>query len=144
MARSAHVEANGGDDDLLVGLQLTHSGRYSFERRSLPSTIRCLDPRTVIDKTTGRPPGPTFRSFPTPSSTSCKTAMSTRLCMAARAGFDFVDLKQCHRYLLNELLAARLRNGKYGGLIREPDEVHPRGCYPHPRELAPGSSWRRG
>ena len=35
--------------------------------------------------------------------------------LAARAGFDFVDLKQCHRYLLNELLAARLRQGKYGG-----------------------------
>ena len=35
--------------------------------------------------------------------------------MAYRIGFDFVDLKQCHRYLLNELLAARTRPGKYGG-----------------------------
>ncbi len=26
-----------------------------------------------------------------------------------------MDLKQCHRYLLNELLAARTRPGKYGG-----------------------------
>ena len=30
-------------------------------------------------------------------------------------GFDFVDVKQCHRYLLNELLGARNRPGPYGG-----------------------------
>ena len=35
--------------------------------------------------------------------------------LAFRIGFDFVDIKQCHRYLLNELLAARTRPGKYGG-----------------------------
>ena len=41
-------------------------------------------------------------------------------------GFDFIDIKQCHRYLLNELLGARNRPGPYGGsfenrtrLIRE-------------------------
>ena len=28
--RQVHVEACGSDDDLLIGLQLTHSGRYSF------------------------------------------------------------------------------------------------------------------
>jgi 2,4-dienoyl-CoA reductase-like NADH-dependent reductase (Old Yellow Enzyme family) len=37
--------------------------------------------------------------------------------LAFRIGFDFVDLKQCHRYLLNELLAARSRPGKYGGSL---------------------------
>ena len=35
--------------------------------------------------------------------------------LAAKIGFDFVDIKQCHRYLLSELLAARLRPGPYGG-----------------------------
>ena len=30
-------------------------------------------------------------------------------------GFDFVDVKQCHRYLLSELLGARNRPGPYGG-----------------------------
>jgi NADPH2 dehydrogenase len=30
-------------------------------------------------------------------------------------GFDFIDVKQCHRYLLNELLGARNRPGPYGG-----------------------------
>ena len=32
-------------------------------------------------------------------------------------GFDFVDLKQCHRYLLSELLAAKTRSGPYGGSL---------------------------
>jgi 2,4-dienoyl-CoA reductase-like NADH-dependent reductase (Old Yellow Enzyme family) len=35
--------------------------------------------------------------------------------MAAGAGFDFLDIKQCHTYLLNELLAAHNREGPYGG-----------------------------
>jgi 2,4-dienoyl-CoA reductase-like NADH-dependent reductase (Old Yellow Enzyme family) len=35
--------------------------------------------------------------------------------MACDAGFDFVDIKQCHTYLLNELLGARSREGAYGG-----------------------------
>ena len=35
--------------------------------------------------------------------------------LAHRAGFQFVDIKQCHHYLLNELLGARSRPGRYGG-----------------------------
>src|SRR5439155_15686142 len=35
--------------------------------------------------------------------------------LAVETGFDFLDVKQCHRYLLNELLGARNRPGSYGG-----------------------------
>lgn len=35
--------------------------------------------------------------------------------MAAEAGFDAVDIKSCHGYLLAELLGARTREGRYGG-----------------------------
>ena len=35
--------------------------------------------------------------------------------LAKEAGFDGVDIKSCHRYLLSELLSAYLRPGKYGG-----------------------------
>ena len=35
--------------------------------------------------------------------------------LAADAGFDFVDVKHCHGYLLHELLGAIDRPGKYGG-----------------------------
>src|SRR5262249_52428988 len=37
--------------------------------------------------------------------------------LAQRVGFQFVDIKQCHRYLLSELLAARTRPGPYGGSL---------------------------
>jgi 2,4-dienoyl-CoA reductase-like NADH-dependent reductase (Old Yellow Enzyme family) len=35
--------------------------------------------------------------------------------LAADAGFDFVDVKHCHGYLLHELLSAVDRPGEYGG-----------------------------
>ena len=35
--------------------------------------------------------------------------------LAQEAGFDGVDIKACHRYLLSELLGAFERPGKYGG-----------------------------
>ena len=41
--------------------------------------------------------------------------------VAHRAGFQFVDVKQCHRYLLNELLSARSRPGRRRRL---PDSGH--------------------
>jgi len=37
--------------------------------------------------------------------------------LAHRLGFQFVDVKQCHRYLLSELLAAKGRPGPYGGSL---------------------------
>ncbi|MDE6273584.1 MAG: flavin oxidoreductase/NADH oxidase, partial [Clostridiales bacterium] len=42
-----------------------------------------------------------------------KFVASARL--AKEAGFDGVDMKSCHGYLLQELLSAYLREGKYGG-----------------------------
>lgn len=35
--------------------------------------------------------------------------------LAKQAGFDAVDIKSCHGYLLAEILGARNRKGKYGG-----------------------------
>ncbi len=35
--------------------------------------------------------------------------------LAERAGFDAVDIRTCHGYLLNELLSSYNRSGKYGG-----------------------------
>ena len=52
--------------------------------------------------------------------------MSRRPRWRFRIGFDFVDLKQCHRYLLNELLAAQDASGQVRRPAREPDAVHPR------------------
>ena len=41
--------------------------------------------------------------------------MAAAAALAYQIGFDGVDVKACHRYLLSELLAARRRPGKYGG-----------------------------
>ena len=60
ICRHAHVESCGTDDDLLVGLQLTHSGRYSFQRPILAQHDPLLDPRTVVDKATGATAGPDY------------------------------------------------------------------------------------
>ena len=35
--------------------------------------------------------------------------------VAADAGFDFVDVKACHGYLLHEMLSGVDRPGPYGG-----------------------------
>ncbi|MBI5757918.1 MAG: NADH:flavin oxidoreductase, partial [Planctomycetales bacterium] len=37
--------------------------------------------------------------------------------IAAKIGCDFIDIKQCHRYLLSELLASTTRPGSYGGSL---------------------------
>lgn len=113
--RQAHREALGNDSDLLVGLQLTHSGRYCYQRPIRAQHDPLLDPRTVMDRATGRTAGP---DDPLITDAELDRLMDA-YCVAARRaftiGFDYIDLKQCHRYLLNELLAARTREGKYGG-----------------------------
>ncbi|MFM9960665.1 MAG: NADH:flavin oxidoreductase [Planctomycetaceae bacterium] len=112
--RAAHREACGHDRDLLLGLQLTHSGRFSCRRPLLATHDPILDPLTR-DKSTGR-----FvdASYPLLSDDDLKRIEDQYLAaakLAARIGCDFVDIKQCHRYLLSELLAAKNRPGEYGG-----------------------------
>ncbi|HZW31202.1 MAG TPA: NADH:flavin oxidoreductase [Isosphaeraceae bacterium] len=114
-ARQAHLESVGRDDDLLVGLQLTHSGRYSFEQPILAQHDPLLDPRTVVDKPTGRIAGPDDPLISDDALDRLQDRYVEAAALAFRIGFDFVDFKQCHRYLLNELLGARTRPGKYGG-----------------------------
>lgn len=115
ICREAHRAEWGDDSDLLIGLQLTHSGRYSVPRPILAQHDPLLDPRTVVDKATGE-----RASASTPLiGDETLDRLPDHYLAAARiafdVGFDFVDLKQCHRYLLNELLASRTRPGRYGG-----------------------------
>lgn len=112
---ASHREAFGAnaDGDLAIGLQLTHSGRYSQ-----PSVKGRMEPRVayahpLLD-----------RRFPAGVTTMSDDDMDRlvdRFVAAAKeaqdAGFAFVDIKHCHGYLGHELLSARARAGKYGGSI---------------------------
>jgi NADPH2 dehydrogenase len=113
--RKAHRDAVGDDSDLVIGLQLTHSGRYSHPRPVIATRDPLLDPRTVVDKATG---ATVMADYPVESDDDLRQlvdAYVTAAKLAQWVGFDFVDIKQCHRYLLNELLGARNRSGPFGG-----------------------------
>ncbi len=106
-----HQSAIGRTDDLLVGLQLTHSGRFA---RAADGTSRpligyrhpVLDARMV--------PG-SERVLSDADLEQIVEAYVRSAQLAARAGFDFVDVKHCHGYLGHELLSATTRLGRYGG-----------------------------
>ncbi len=105
-ARDAHKSRFGRDDDLLVGLQLTHSGRWSYPTPLIARHSTTLDP---IKHTEDAP------LLDDAYLERLEDAYVSAAVLARDAGFDFVDVKQCHTYLLNELLAARDRPGPYGG-----------------------------
>ena len=113
--RQSHVESCGTDDGLVVGLQLTHSGRYSCRRPVLAQHDPLLDFRTILDRLRGTTASDQEPLISDAELDRLMDGYVNAAGLAYRIGFDFVDLKQCHRYLLNELLAARTRPGKYGG-----------------------------
>ncbi len=109
VCRQAHRQAHGNEHDLLVGLQLTHSGRYSFRKPLVAVHDPILDPRTGVDA-----------SYPLLDDDALKRLVDHYVRaakLAQQLGFQFVDVKQCHRYLLGELLAAKTRPGPYGGSL---------------------------
>jgi NADPH2 dehydrogenase len=105
--RKTHHAANGDDADLLLGLQLTHSGRYSYRRPIIATPDPLLVGRHRVTTDT-----PLITDDELKGIVDHYVAAAR---LAADVGFDFVDVKQCHRYLLNELLGARNRPGPYGG-----------------------------
>ena len=117
VCRVGHRAAFGRDDDLVVGLQLTHSGRYSYRRPLIAVHDPILDPRIVIDKATGKT---IDASYPLLDDDYLKRLVDHYVGaakIAHKVGYQFVDIKQCHRYLLSEMLAARERPGSYGGSL---------------------------
>jgi 2,4-dienoyl-CoA reductase-like NADH-dependent reductase (Old Yellow Enzyme family) len=112
--RTAHRQACGGDGDLLVGLQLTHSGRYSHRKPLLATHDPILDSMTR-DSASGKCVDSSYPILTDDELKRIEDQFVAAAKLAARIGFEFVDLKQCHRYLLSELLAATNRPGLYGG-----------------------------
>ncbi|HEY3322605.1 MAG TPA: NADH:flavin oxidoreductase [Planctomycetota bacterium] len=136
--RQKHREAWGACacEDLLVGCQLTHSGRYSYRKPLIAMRDPVVDPITMVAEqelarlssrhtdgaNTSVAPGkvPIPADYPVLSDDDLKRiedAFIVAAKLAVQAGFDFLDLKQCHRYLLSELLGCHTRPGPYGGSL---------------------------
>jgi 2,4-dienoyl-CoA reductase-like NADH-dependent reductase (Old Yellow Enzyme family) len=98
--------------DIVSIIQLTHSGRYSKPIRGKRSPIIAqhsgvLDPAHAIPE-----------DYPLITDDDLDRLQGDYVAaakLAAKCGFDGVDIKGCHGYLLNELLGAHTREGKYGG-----------------------------
>lgn len=114
--RQAHRDTFGSDSGLAVGLQLTHSGRFSYRRPQLATHDPLLDPLT-LDKSTGRVVDASYPLLSDADFLRIEDQYLAAAKLASRIGCDFVDIKQCHRYLLSELLAAKNRAGDYGGSL---------------------------
>jgi len=105
--RRAHRRRFGTDGDLIIGLQLTHSGRWSHPR---PLLAQHIPPTDAVQRI-----APDHPLLDDAYLEQLEDRFAEAAALAWRIGFDFVDVKQCHTYLLNELLAARDRHGPYGG-----------------------------
>lgn len=117
VCRQAHRETMGDDGDLLVGLQLTHSGRYSVRKPLLATHDPVLDP-LIVDKSTGRRVDSTYPLLTDDDLKRIEDQFVVAAKRVCQLGYDFVDMKQCHRYLLSELLASKNRPGDYGGSLQ--------------------------
>ena len=108
-----HEEHHGRSDDLFVGLQLTHSGRFArpYDKATLEPRILYRHP--VLDaKFNITSDDAIFSDEEIEELIADFIAAAVR---AQRAGYDFVDVKHCHGYLGHEFLTAVDRPGKYGG-----------------------------
>ena len=108
--RTGCADIGANPDALLFGLQLTHSGRFS--RPNGPA----LEPRiavrhAVLDEKFGIDTA----ILTDDELRTIRDRFVGSAVLAQRVGFDFVDVKCAHGYLLHELLAARSRPGPYGG-----------------------------
>ncbi len=110
-----HRESLSTTDGLVVGLQLTHSGRYCRpnEKKTpepmIPWHHPLLDPRVGIAADDDR------QVFTDGQLEELIGDFVAAARVAREAGFQFVDVKACHGYLLHEFLGARHRPGPYGG-----------------------------
>ena len=110
---AAHTEACGTADDLLVGLQLTHSGRFSRPNEKTKAEPRILYHHPFLDRRVG-----IDETFPVLGDNEIGYIIDdyvSAAMLAEQIGFEFVDVKHCHGYLGHEFLSAHTREGDFGG-----------------------------
>lgn len=110
---AAHAARFGTTDDLLVGLQLTHSGRFAR-----PNDKKRIEPRIAYRHPILDAKFNVVDDAPLLSDDDLERLRDDFLAaakLAVKAGFAFADIKHCHGYLGHELLSGFDRPGKYGG-----------------------------
>jgi NADPH2 dehydrogenase len=109
----AHLQRFSSSDDLLTGLQLTHSGRFCR-----PRDKKCLEPVIVYHHPlldAKYPAAAEVEPIGRAEVDRIVAAFAAAGRLAHQMGFDFVDLKHCHGYLGHEFLSAHHLPGPYGG-----------------------------
>lgn len=112
MLVETHRKRFGKTDDLVVGFQLTHSGRFCRPKDHHRWEPKIAYRHPILD-----------RRFPVKKDSVISDSEVENLIesyiqsakIAANAGADFIDIKHCHGYLLHEFLSAHTRSGRYGG-----------------------------
>lgn len=113
LLKKAHAERYGTMDDLVIGFQLTHSGRFCRPHERMRYEPRVAFRHPILDpkfKVTSDAQVFTDDELERLIEDYIRAAK-----LAWDVGADFVDLKHCHGYLLHEFLGAHTRPGKFGG-----------------------------
>jgi 2,4-dienoyl-CoA reductase-like NADH-dependent reductase (Old Yellow Enzyme family) len=108
-----HQKHFGKSDDLLVGLQLSHSGRFAR-----PNDINRLEPKIVYNNPVLDSKISLEKDYSLLNDQQIQQIIQhfiNAATLAEKAGFDFVDIKLCHGYLGHEFLSAHTRPGPFGG-----------------------------
>jgi 2,4-dienoyl-CoA reductase-like NADH-dependent reductase (Old Yellow Enzyme family) len=108
----AHAES-WPTNDLRIGLQLTHSGRFCRPNDKTRLEPRILYHHPILDAKFGL-----TEDYPVLSDGDVRRIIDQYVraaVLAQKAGFQFVDIKHCHGYLGHEFLSAVDRPGDYGG-----------------------------
>jgi len=109
--RKAAAREGGAGRDLLLVLQLTHSGRFSKPEGKPAPIIAHHAP--LLDAVHDLPHDSPLIEDDDLDRLQDDFVKAAGL--ASEAGFDGVDIKACHGYLVAELLGAVARKGRYGG-----------------------------
>jgi len=111
--KRAHVERYGTTDDLVIGFQLTHSGRFCKPNDKFKMEPRVAYRHPILDRKFN-----VTRDDQVWTDDEIEELIRCYIRAAAvawTAGADFVDIKHCHGYLLHEFLSAHTRPGQFGG-----------------------------
>lgn len=110
---ASHRERHGTTEDLVIGFQLTHSGRFCKPADTTRWEPRVAFRHPILDRRFGVASDAQLFTDDEVERLIEDYVRAARI--AWDVGADFVDLKHCHGYLLHEFLGAHTRPGKFGG-----------------------------